>query len=217
MTMSRVALIGRVVGLLLASLLWIPAYAAMTVLWLLGHPVCLILGALGRTRLYYAPLSDSTQVRIWSDSWARLWSNPEDHVDGPVRVTSPSVERWAAKAAGWPLWRRAWSWSACRNSVAWERMLWSPTADWDVSWVGTAKHPRELWKWWSGLPADGTGRWFVAWTRHRLRAGLWILRGHRDRRTYSEIRIGWKIVRRTPHWRERYAGLGLQLHVRRRA
>ena len=208
----------RAAKLLLASLLWPVAYVLLAVPWLLGHLVVPILAALGRWHIEAAPLSDGEPVRMLRDGWARIWANPEDHFDGPRRVTSPSVGRWAARAAGWPTWRRAWSWSAVRNSVAWERMLYRPTVDGRVSWIGSP-HVHEEWKAWREVCGQNPiialeGRWFLCWARFGWRAGLWIRRGHRDG-TYSEIRLGWKIIPRPPRERERYAGLGLQAHVRR--
>lgn len=207
-----------VARLLLASALWPVGYALLAVPWILGHVVVPILAALGRWRLQVAPLSDGEPVRMLSDKWARIWANPEDHIDGPRRVTSPSVERWVSRTADWPMWRRAWSWSAARNSVAWERMLWLRVDDLRVEWYGSP-HVHEEWKAWRFLIDQGMehgGRWFICWSRFGWRAGLWVRRGHRDG-TYSEIRLGWKVIPRTPREREHFAGLGIQFHYRRHA
>lgn len=226
----------KIVRLVAASLIWLPAYLAMALLWLLGHPIVLYLGA---RRLYGwtpAPLAPGHHVLAWLPRWAWLWSNPEDHVDGPrvTPPTSPSTRRWWELAQHWPFWRRAWSWSAWRNTVANERMLYRPTppgktfaittevlgpitiarsefsavVSQGVEWVGNSPHPHEQWK------LDRSPRWLWHWSRHGLRSGLWILRAHRNG-TYSQLRLGWKIIPAPARDAERYAGLGLQFHRRR--
>lgn len=196
--------------LAVCSLLWIPAYAAMALLWLIGHPICLWLGW---RRLYaWTPvrLGMPGSVLSWRPRWAWLWSNPEDHIDGPrvTPPTSPSTRRWFERAQHWPFWRRAWSWSAWRNPVANERMLYRPTSPLEVFWVGNSPHPHEMWK------LDRSPRWLWFWACHGLRTGLWILRAHQDG-TYSQLRVGWKVIPAPARNAERYAGLGLQFHRRR--
>lgn len=197
--------------ILVCSLLWLPAYFAMTALWILGHPVCLLLGLARRTATRREPLSGNDYLVVWSPRWAWLWSNSEDHVSGPrvVPPTSPSAREWWERTQRWPFWRRAWSWSAWRNPVANERMLYGPAHPDSIEWLGNSPHPHEQWK------LDRSPRWLWHWARHGLRTGLWILRAHRDG-TYSQIRIGWKIIPAPARNAERYAGLGLQFHRHRR-
>lgn len=229
--------------LLACSLLWIPAYAIMAVLWLLGIPIVLglcLLEYLGgwRGRYVMSPIHGRL-VLSWLPKWAWLWSNSEDNVDGPSGPqTSPSTLRWMKWAEGKPFWLRAFSWSALRNSVANERMLYEPIechgeadtnsltcwASPDVRWAGNSSHVHEDWKYLchdrliehSDMPCWGwRPRFLWSFAAKGMRAGLWVRRmaiREAPEYGYDEIRIGFKIIPAPARNAERYAGLGLQFH-----
>lgn len=225
--------------LLVTSLLWIPAYAAMAVLWVLGFLVhgfmCLRWRAGANNWVEVPSKFDLRILHQWKPRWTFLWNNNEDGINGPHTSNSESTRRWIKRAEFWPFWRRVMSWSAWRNPVANERFLWRPIGHvTEVQWLGNSPHPywdaRATCSWglvkvngvyMSRHARDARGRdrfrgsWLWHFARAGARTGLWVLRLHRDC-TYSQVRIGWKVV---AGWRvtlDRYAGLGLQFHLRRK-
>lgn len=219
------------IRLLACSILWIPAYAIGVILWLLGIPIVLGLSLSGKTRLVATPITGERLIKQFRPSWAALWLNPEDHCDGPaLPTTSPSTNRWIARTAGWPYWRRAFSWSALRNPVAGERMLWRPTSANGLEvdqWRGNCWHVHETWKEIAedqdatNLYFDPIGdRYLWHFARVGLRSGLWVRRVvdmDRYSKGYDEIRLGFKVLPLPYRHAERWAGLGLQYHRVRNA
>ena len=69
--------------LALAALLWLPAYALLTILWLLGWPATII-GILRGEIRSVPSRHDGRLVDIWAWPILWLWCGDEDGVFGPT-------------------------------------------------------------------------------------------------------------------------------------
>lgn len=99
----------------LRPLLW-PLHELVGVaLWLIGWPICCWLVTRRRYEYRFEPLF-ARQLLEWSPSWAFLWANNEDGIDG-LRGNLFSNGEWREHTKGWSAWRRILVWSAWRNPV----------------------------------------------------------------------------------------------------
>ena len=137
--------------LLLSTLLWLPAYALLSVLWLLGWLVVPLLALLDRHLIVTDLVLSETGsglVETWRWRIFELWGNREDGVTGPTVSRSTSTQRWIEKTRNWPRWRKIISWCAWRNPVGNLRWSWMGMKldREEMEWVGNSENPHEEYK-----------------------------------------------------------------------
>jgi hypothetical protein len=199
-----------ILALLSSIVLW-PLYMAVQVpLWLLGFPVCYFLSR-SAAWVYRPSRYFDRFVHAWRPDWAHIWGNEEDGVTGP--------DWWADKNPNWSIEKRAFVWSAWRNSVNNLRFVSvNPViAPARVRFVGNSDDPTEI--------VDGDGavkRWQWSFTWQLCYAGL-ALRWQVTKAHHASARIGWKLLPRdrfgVPDWdyRRIRCPFGVQLHLWRKS
>lgn len=189
-------------------LAWLLRLVAVLPLWLLGFPLCYVLGrrsawSVQRSR-FFREDNGTARLRLqWEPSWAFPWSNDQDGITGPPSFMPDA-----------PTWKRAFVWSAWRNPVNNLRFVWP---------FGIRIEPERV-RTWSNCPnspdEDWTGRgvlWSYTW--QGVFSGLWVRWPYRG--GHGQLRIGWKLIPRdarmappeTDH-RSVACGFGLQLQLR---
>jgi hypothetical protein len=167
---------------ILASILTWPLQISISaVLWVFGWPICLYLALTKQYVIRHVDLFDRLLL-CWRPSWAYLYSNSEDGIDGAATIDPNN--HFAERTKDWPLWRRIVIWSAWRNPTGNERFIRpfgfiiNPKR---VHWIGNSLDPRAD----ALRPIRSTVLWYYA--SHGFYGGLWLVVGR------VHFRIGWKI------------------------